>query len=82
MQAHLAFASLVRYRARTLLAVFGVAVAAAMLLDMVMLAGGMTESFRQLLGARGYELRVSPRGTLPFVGVAEATAMGGELAPV
>jgi putative ABC transport system permease protein len=62
----LATASLVRHRARTLLAVLGVAVAAAMLLDMVMLATGMRESFRQLLLSRGFELRLAPKGTLPF----------------
>jgi putative ABC transport system permease protein len=64
--AALASASLMRHRARTLLAVLGVAVAAAMLLDMVMLATGMRESFRQLLLSRGFELRLAPKGTLPF----------------
>ena len=49
-----------------MLAVLGVAVAAAMLLDMVMLATGMRESFRQLLLSRGFELRLAPKGTLPF----------------
>ena len=44
----------------------GVAVAAAMLLDMVMLATGMRESFRQLLLSRGFEIRLAPKGTLPF----------------
>ena len=44
----------------------GIAVAAALLLDMVMLATGMSESFRSLLLTRGYHLRVSPKGTLPF----------------
>ena len=62
----LAFASLTRHRARTLLAVVGVAVSAAMLLDMVMLASGMQESFRSLLVGQGFQLRLAPRGTLPF----------------
>jgi ABC-type lipoprotein release transport system permease subunit len=62
----LAVASLRRRRTRTLLAVAGVAVSAAMLLDMVMLSSGMRESFRQLLTSRGFELRLSPKGTLPF----------------
>jgi putative ABC transport system permease protein len=44
----------------------GVAVSAAMLLDMVMLATGMRESFATLLGRNGFTVRVSPRGTLPF----------------
>lgn len=62
----LAWTTLVRHRARTLLAVLGVAVSAAMLLDMVMLASGMRTSFRDLLLARGFQLRLSPKGTLPF----------------
>ena len=37
-----------------------------MLLDMVMLASGMRESFRQLLLSRGFEIRLAPKGTLPF----------------
>ena len=37
-----------------------------MLLDMVMLATGMRESFRELLLSRGFELRLAPKGTLPF----------------
>src|SRR5919206_5000617 len=66
MRAVLARASLVRHRARTMLAVLGVAVAAAMLLDMVMLATGMRQSFRELLLTRGFQLRLAPKGTLPF----------------
>src|SRR5882762_663322 len=66
MRAALAQASLIRHRARTILAVLGVAVAAAMLLDMVMLATGMRESFRELLLSRGFEIRLAPKGTLPF----------------
>jgi putative ABC transport system permease protein len=66
MRAVLAQASLVRHRARTALAIIGVAVAAAMLLDMVMLATGMRQSFKELLLSRGFQLRLSPKGTLPF----------------
>lgn len=66
MRLALAAATLLRHRTRTLLAVLGVAVSAALLLDMVMLAGGMRESFRDLLLVRGYQLRLSPKGTLPF----------------
>jgi putative ABC transport system permease protein len=66
VRAALAQASLIRHRARTTLAVLGVAVAAAMLLDMVMLATGMRESFRELLLSRGFEIRLAPKGTLPF----------------
>jgi putative ABC transport system permease protein len=53
-------------RGRALLAVAGVAVSAAMLLDMVMLSSGMRASFRELLVSRGYQIRLAPRGTLPF----------------
>ena len=49
-----------------MLAVLGVAVATAMLLDMVMLATGMRESFRELLLSQGYDIRLAPKGTLPF----------------
>ena len=66
MRLTLAAASLRRHQSRTMLAVLGVAVAAAMLLDMVMLSGGMRESFRELLLSKGFQLRVSPKGTLPF----------------
>jgi putative ABC transport system permease protein len=62
----LARASLVRHRARTLLAIIGVAISAAMLLDMVMLATGMRVSFRSLLLAQGFQIRLAPKGTLPF----------------
>src|SRR6185369_13426460 len=57
---------LVRHRARTVLAVLGVAVSAAMLLDMVMLSSGMRASFKNLLLSRGFQIRLSPKGTLPF----------------
>jgi putative ABC transport system permease protein len=63
---HLAIASLTRHRARTALAVLGVAVAAAMLVDMVMLSSGMRKSFGTLLEAQGFSIRLAPRGTLPF----------------
>jgi putative ABC transport system permease protein len=62
----LARASLIRQRARTLLAVIGVAISAAMLLDMVMLASGMRVSFGSLLLSQGFQIRLAPKGTLPF----------------
>jgi putative ABC transport system permease protein len=58
--------SLFRRRGRTLLALAGIAVSAALLLDMTMLASGLTVSFGELLGASGYTLRVTPKGILPF----------------
>lgn len=66
MRRTLALASLRRHPVRTALAVLGVAVSAAMLLDMVMLASGMQLSFRALLTRQGFEVRLTPKGTLPF----------------
>ena len=66
MLLHLAWATLTRHRARTLLATLGVAVSAAMLLDMVMLSTGMRASLQDLLLSRGFQLRLAPKGTLPF----------------
>jgi putative ABC transport system permease protein len=36
------------------------------LLDMVMLATGMRESFRELILSKGFDIRLTPKGTLPF----------------
>ncbi len=66
MRFTLAFAALRRHPMRSALAIFGLAIAAALLIDMVMLSTGMRASFRSLLTSGGYELRVTPRGTLPF----------------
>jgi putative ABC transport system permease protein len=63
-----------RHRLRSALSVVGIAVSAAMLLDMVMLSGGIEKSFTQLLLARGYQIRLTPKGTLPFD--TEATLSG------
>lgn len=78
MIVELSLRSLFRRRGRTLLAIAGIAVSAALLLDMTMLASGLTESFRELTGAQGYSLRITPRGTLPFdseAGLPDADAM-------
>ncbi len=58
--------SLIRQRLRAVLAVTGIAISAAMLLDMVMLSGGIEKSFAELLLSRGYQIRLTPKGTLPF----------------
>lgn len=68
-----------RHPVRTTLSLLGVAVATALLLDMVMLGGGLERSFEQLLRGRGFQIRLSPKGTLPFD--TEAT-MAGEPAIV
>jgi putative ABC transport system permease protein len=58
--------SLGRHPLRTGLSLAGIAVAAAMLLDMVMLSGGIAKSFSDMLLQRGYQIRITPKGTLPF----------------
>ncbi|HEX6051844.1 MAG TPA: ABC transporter permease, partial [Gemmatimonadaceae bacterium] len=85
MRVRLAALSLRRHLSRTLLAGLGVAVSAAMLLDMVMLATGMRESFASLLGRNGFTIRVSPRGTLPFdseATIGDASSAAEEIARV
>jgi putative ABC transport system permease protein len=66
--------SLLRQPLRTALSLAGIAVAAAMLLDMVMLSGGIDKSFTDLLLGRGFQMRLTPKGTLPFD--TEATMAG------
>ena len=68
------FKSLARQPLRTALSLAGIAVAAAMLLDMVMLSGGIDKSFADLLLRRGFQMRLTPKGTLPFD--TEATMAG------
>jgi putative ABC transport system permease protein len=58
-----------------MLSIAGIAVSAAMLLDMVMLSGGIEQSFAELLLVRGYQMRLTPKGTLPFD--TEATLSNG-----
>lgn len=62
----LGWRTLVRRPRRLILFVAGVTVAAAVLLDMVMLAAGLQRSLLDLLEATGYQLRVVPKGLLPF----------------
>lgn len=77
--------SLLRRGGRTALALAGIAVSAALLLDMTMLASGLTGSFGELLGISGYALRVTPRGSLPFdseAGIPDGDAVGRRIAAV
>ena len=62
----LGWRTLVRRPRRLALFVTGVMVAAAMLIDMVMLAEGLQSSLAELLEATGYQVRVTPKGLLPF----------------
>lgn len=61
-----ALRELLYHRGRTLLALAGVAVSSAMLVDMLMLGGGLQASFTELLEGRGYRIRIFPEGTLPL----------------
>ncbi|MDR7570864.1 MAG: FtsX-like permease family protein [Armatimonadota bacterium] len=62
----LALRSLRRSPARTLLLLAGITLSGSLLLDMTMLGSGLVESFGDVLGRLGYEIRVVPRGTLPL----------------
>jgi putative ABC transport system permease protein len=62
----LAARGLFRHRTRTLLSILGVGVSGALLLDMQMLSRGLQASLQRILREIGYEVRVTPRGTLPF----------------
>ncbi len=58
--------TLVRRHGRLALFIAAVTVAAAVLIDMVMLAAGLQRSLTDLLEATGYQVRVLPKGLLPF----------------
>jgi putative ABC transport system permease protein len=66
--------NLARRPLRSALSVVGITISAAMLLDMVMLSGGIEKSFSDMLLARGFQIRLTPKGTLPFD--TEATLSG------
>lgn len=66
-----------RHPGRTLLALAGVAVSTAMLVDMLMLSEGIRTSFRELFATGDYALRVTPAGTLPFQTEATLEDVGG-----
>jgi len=69
--------NLARHPIRSGLALAGIAVTTAMLLDMVLLAGGIERSFERMLLGRGYQIRISPKGTLPFDTEATIPGIGG-----
>ena len=56
--AWLAWRTVQRYRARTILALIGVAAIGALLFDMLLLAHGLVDSFADLLSHTGYDVRV------------------------
>jgi putative ABC transport system permease protein len=74
------FRNLARRRLRTTLSLAGIAISSAMLLDMVMLSGGIDKSFSEMLLARGYQVRITPSGTLPFDTEATLSGAGAMIA--
>ena len=79
----LAWRTLVRRPRRLVLFVAGVTVAAAVLIDMVMLAAGLERSLTGLLEETGYQVRVVAKGVLPFetdAAVLDSRALAAELA--
>lgn len=63
---YLALRNLLRHPGRNLMYIMGVSITAALLLDMVLLSSGLKVSLEKVLTEMGWELRISPRGTLPF----------------
>ena len=67
----LALRNLLRQRSRTLLCVLGLAVSTALLYDMALLSRGLRTSLARVMNEIGYDLRVLPKGGLPFSSEAE-----------
>ena len=66
MIARVAVRNVLRHRLRSAFTVAALAIAVALLADMLMLSSGMEKTFYRVLASVGYEVRVCPRGTLPF----------------
>ena len=66
MMGRVAIRNVLRHRLRTLFTVVALSMAVALLADMLMLSRGMEKTFYRVLSSVGYEVRVCPRGTLPF----------------
>lgn len=66
MMLRVAIRNVLRHRLRTAFSVAALAIAVALLADMLMLSTGMEKTFNRVLSSVGYEVRVCPRGTLPF----------------
>ncbi len=83
MMFRVALRNVLRHRLRTAFSVAALAIAVALLADMLMLATGMEKTFHRVLASVGYEVRVCPRGTLPFgtdAVIAESGLVAGALA--
>lgn len=70
---YLALRNLLRNPGRNILYILGVSITAALLLDMILLSSGIRVTLERVLKQMGYELRISPRGTLPFETDAQIT---------
>jgi len=66
MMTRVAIRNVMRHRLRTAFTVLALSIAVALLADMLMLSRGMEKTFQRVLSSIGYEVRVCPRGTLPF----------------
>ncbi len=66
MMVRIALRNVLRHRLRTTFTVIALAIAVALLADMLMLSRGMDKTFYRVLSSVGYEVRVCPLGTLPF----------------
>ena len=77
-----AWRSLVRQPARATLGILGVAAVGALLFDMLLLSEGLIVSTRDLLGQRGYDVRVTSTTDLPRSGprLLRSTAVSRDIA--
>lgn len=66
MMWRVAMRNVFRHRLRSAFTVLALSMAVALLADMLMLSRGMEKTFYRVLSSTGYEVRVCPRGTLPF----------------
>ena len=63
----LAWRTTTRYRARSALAMAGVAIIGALLFDMLLLSRGLVDSFADLLDTSGFDVRVVAHEGLPIL---------------
>ena len=77
---HLAWRTVRRYRAQTLLAIAGVAVIGALLFDMLLLSRGLLLSFADLLERAGYDVRIVGGGGMTLrMPIPDSAAIAGTL---
>src|SRR4029453_16575936 len=76
----LAWRTAKRYRARTLLAIAGVAVIGALLFDMLLLSRGLLLSFADLLNSSGFDIRVvSSDGLAARMPIADSARLADDI---